>query len=379
MEEQYMNTKRFHQRRLGGAAALAASILLLVGCATAAEPSEKPAASNGGGGGLAAAKAAVDELEANPALDIEPLPEPAEEGVSVAVVNCTVPSCLPEGAKEPAEALGWTLKDFPYDAGKGPSEVVAAMDSAINSKPDVIVVSQGFGAALIQEQIDAAVASGIKVINIGSSEDPPGYSACIQCTPAMEAQGHALGNVALADAGSQTSVGIITDMNYSSLVSMTEGAQSTVEENGEGSTSHVIELNVTDNPANNASRTVSYLQRNPDIEYLLYTSPDLLAGTSSALAAAGIDVKVIAVNPSNAGDVAMLESGDVHTWIGGESAEGSYMWRVFDAAARAVQGAPIEPKMPITAMRLITKDNPDPSLAPPTNFKEIYMTAWGVN
>jgi ribose transport system substrate-binding protein len=374
-----MNKKLFGHRRGGGAVALAVSILLLTGCATAAEPSAEPGASNGGTGGFAAAKAAVDELAANPALEVEPLPEPAEEGISVAFVNCTVPSCLPDGGKEPAEALGWTVKDFPYDLGKGPSDVVSALDAAINSKPDVLVVAQGYGAALVQDKVDAAVESGMKVLNIGSSEDPPGYLACIQCTPAMEANGEALANVALADAGSPTSVGIVSDKNIAALVSMADGAASTIEENGEGSTSHIIELNVADNPAANAARTVSFLQRNPDIEYLLYTTPSLLPGTSSALAAAGLDVKVIAPNPSNTDEVAMITSGDVDIWVAGESGEKAYIWRVFDAAARAMQGAPIEPKMPISTMRLITKDNPDPALQAPTDFKEVYKTAWGVN
>jgi ABC-type sugar transport system substrate-binding protein len=375
-----MHQKIHSRRQFGGSIALAAAILLLAGCAsTGASESTSPTSSTGTTGGLAAAQEVYDELASNPPLEIEPLPGPVEEGISVAYVNCTIPACLPRGGEEPAEALGWSFDEFSYDLGKGPSDVVQAVESAIASKPDILIVSQSFGAALIQEQIDAAIESGMKVIAVGYNEDVPDYVACIQCTPALEAMGAAGGNVALADAGESTSIGVMIDKNYSFAVQMADGTQSAVAENGDGSTTQMVELSLADNPAANAARTVSFLQRNPDVEYLVTTTPAFLAGTSSALEAAGLDVKIIGLNPSNDGDVALIETGDVHLWVAGESGEKAFVWRAFDAAARAVMDAPIEPKEPITLMRLITPEDPDPSLQAPADFKEIYKTAWDVN
>lgn len=374
-----MNKKLLGQWRFGATAAVAASALLMAGCANGPASSDQTGSASGDAGAFAASQAVYDELLSNPPLKVEPLPKPAEKGVTVAVVNCTLPACLPGGGAEPGAALGWNVKDFPYDLAKGPSDVVAAMDAAIGSKPDVLIVAQNNAASLIQNQIEAAVATGIKVINIGSLEDPPGYLACIQCAPAADAQGAALANVALADAGSKTSIGFVTDKNISALVAIAKGGQSTVEKNGGGSTAKLLELSVVDNPAANAARTVSFLQRNPDVKYLVFTSPAFLPGTSSALKAAGLDVKKIVLNPSNDGDVEMVKTGDVDLWVAGESGDKAYIWRVFDAAARAVQDAPIDPKQPITAMRLITPDNADPSLQAPADFKKVYKSAWGVN
>ena len=344
------------RKRYKVVAAAAASVLLLAGCAPSEESNQGPETPSESTGGFAAAKEHADYLASNPPLEIESLPKPAEPGVTLAVVNCTLPSCLPNGAAEPGKLLGWNVLEFPYDYGKGPSDVVSALTAAIGADPDVIAISQGFGDALVQEQVDAAVESGIKFINIGSSEDSPGYSACIQCTPSMEANGLDLANVMLADAGAPTSVGIVTDKNYSALVSMAEGVQNTIEENGEGTTSELVELNLSDNPAANASRLVSFLQRNPDVEYLVYTTPSLLPGASSALAAANIEVKTIAPNPTSDGELELLMSGDVDIWTAAESGEGAWMWRVVDAAARALQGAPIEPKMPVGIPRVITAE-----------------------
>lgn len=369
-----MKKKLFRQRHFGAAAAAMLAVSFLAGCASGGSSGS----ASGASGGFAVAKVASDKISSNPALQIDSLPKPVEKGVSVAFVNCTLPSCLPGGGAEPAAALGWNVQDFPFDLTKGPSDFVASVQRAMASKPQVLLLTSVYPETLIQDQIDAAAQAGIKVIDIGGQLSP-GIAACIQCQPAMEAQGAALANVALGDAGAKTSVGIVIDKTLTPMVTMGKSAQATIQQNGEGSTSQMLELNVADNPAANASRTVSFLQRNPGVKYLLYTTPSLLLGASSALSAAGLNVKTVSINPSNAGDVAMIQSGGVYQWIGGESGDGAYVWRVFDAAARAVQNAPINPNQPVTTMRLITKDNATPALVAPADFQGIYKKAWGVS
>lgn len=369
--------KKVFRGQIGAGAAVMLAASLLAGCSSAGSSTGSPDTTSDSSGGFAAAKKVSDELLSNPALQIDPLPKAAEKGVSVAVVNCTLPSCSPGAGTEPAAALGWTVQDFPFDLTKGPADYVEAVKRAIASQPQVLLVTSVYPETLIQDQIDAAAKAGVKVIDIGG-ELSPGFVACIQCQPALEAQGAALADVALADAAAKTSVGIVIDKTLAPMVNMGQSAAATIKENGEGSKSEVLELNVADNPAANAARTVSFLQRHPDVKYLLYTTPSLLLGAGSALKAAGLDVKTISVNPSNAGDVALIQTGDVYKWVGGESSGGAFVWRAFDAAARAVQNAPIDPKEPVTAMRLITKDNAAPTLGAPTDFKSIYAKAWGV-
>lgn len=370
--------KKLIRGQIGAATTVMLAASLLAGCSSVGSSAGSPDTTSSLSGGFAAAKKVSDDLLSNPALQIDPLPKAAEKGVSVAVVNCTLPSCLPGAGAEPAAALGWKVHDFPFDLTKGPADFVASVERAIASQPQVLVVTVIYPETLIQGQIDAAAKAGIKVVDIGG-ELSPGYAACIQCQPAAAAQGIALANVALADAGAKTSVGIVIDKTLTTMVNVGQSAAATIKEKGEGSKAEMLELNVADNPAANAARTVSFLQRHPDVKYLLYTTPSLLLGAGSALKAAGLEVKTISVNPSNAGDVALIQTGDVYKWVGGESSDGAFVWRAFDAAARAVQNTPIDPKEPVTAMRLITKDNAAPTLGAPTNFKTIYAKAWGAN
>lgn len=372
-----MNSKII-RGKIGAMAAVILSASLLAGCSPAASTAGSKDTTGSLSGGFAEAQKVSDELLSNPSLQIDPLPKAVEKGVSVAVVNCTLPSCLPGAATEPAAALGWKVQDFPFDLAKGPADFVASVERAIAAQPQVLVLTVVYPETLIQAQIDAAAKAGIKVIDIGGQLSP-GYAACIQCQPAAAAQGVALANVALADAGAKTSVGIVIDKTLTTMVNMGQSAAATIKEKGEGSKAEMLELNVADNPAANAARTVSFLQRHPDVKYLLYTTPSLLLGAGSALKAAGLEVKTISVNPSNAGEVTLVQTGDVYKWVGGESSDGAFVWRAFDAAARAVQNAPIDPKEPVTSMRLITKDNAAPALGAPTDFKSIYTKAWGTN
>jgi ABC-type sugar transport system substrate-binding protein len=313
-------------------------------------------------------------------LVIAPLPKPAQKGARVAFVNCTLPSCLPGGAAAPGAELGWEVQDFDFDLGKGPTDYVNAVERALQTKPDVMIIQAVYPEPLIKDQIAAAAKAGIKVVDVGGHKASD-YVACIQCQPATEFTGAALAHVALADAGRKTSVGIVFDKTLAPVVSMSKGAQDAIAASGEGSTSHLVELNVADNPAANAARTVNFLQRNPDVEYLLYTTPGLMLGARPALDAAGLSdrVKSIGTNPSGPSEVGMLQTGEIFAWVGAESGGNAFVWRAMDAAARALQNAPIEPFEPLPSLRLITRENSDPELAAPTDFRSIYKRAWGIS
>ena len=137
-----------------------------------------------------------------------------------------------------------------------------------------------------------------------------------------------------------------------------------------------MEVSFANTPAANASTIVSFLQRNPDVKYLIYTTPSFVAGVSSALNAAGLtDIKTMVSSPSES-DIGLIAAGDVYQFLGTEAGAGRF-WPVVDAAVRAVQNAPIEPKSPIPPLRLINKDNANPSLAMPKDYKSVVRKGVG--
>ena len=369
-----MNMKPIRRRWLATTGAASLAVLVLAGCSTSGPDatSTTPASSEG----IQRAIAVQEQLLANEPKTVAPLPEVPEKGLDLAVVNCTLPVCARGAQAEPAAALGWTSTDFDFDLTKGPSDFVRAVEEAIASKPDALIITAVYPESLIQDQVNAAAAEGIKIVDYGGTAELPGFVACVSCFAATGAMGEALGNMALADAGEPTSVGVILDKTNGTLMSTADGVKKAIEENGDGSKAQNVEVSFANTPAANASTVVSFLQRNPDVEYLIFTTPAFVAGVKSALDAAGLEVKIMVSSP-NEDDIGLIAAGDVYQYLGTEAGAGRF-WGPVDAAVRAVQNAPIEPKTPIPAMRLINADNADPSLAMPTDYQRVFEEAWGV-
>ncbi len=269
------------------------------------------------------------------------------------------------------DVLGWQFEEIPFDVAKGPADVQRALTAAIAAKPDVIVITPVFPEASFQSQIESGIAQGIKFVDIGGTAQP-GYSACIQCAASLQALGGLAANIALADAGGTTDIAVAFDPNIAALQAEADGVKAEVAKNGDGSQVLDIEQKVSDTPANNNARVVSFLQRNPNVKYVIATS-GLQPATALSNAGLGSQVKVVGMYPLNDADVAAVKDGQVLAWAAGEFQ--SLYWRAVDAAARATEGAAMEQE-PIQSLRVMDQSNADVSLLDPANYQDIYKTAW---
>ena len=260
---------------------------------------------------------------------------------------------------------------MPYDISKGPSAVQQALTQAIAAKPDVILVTPGFPDAMFKSQIDSATKAGIKVIGIGGTNQP-GYSACIACATALGAVGTLAADVVLADAGGKTDIALTVDPTIASNVSEADGVKREVAKNGEGSRVLVVQQSVGATPAENAARVVSFLQRNPNVKYVL-TSAKFQAATALNSAGLGSRVKTVGYLPLSDSDVAAVKSGQILAYAAGELQ--ALYWRAVDAAARVMEGAEVAPE-PLGAMRVIDRSNADDALLEPADYEDIYKAAW---
>ena len=174
-----MSTKPIRRRSLATTAAVSLAVFMLAACSTS-EPTAKSttAASSAG---IQRAIAVQKQLLANQPLKVEALPEVPKKGMKLAVVNCTLPVCARGAQAEPADALGWTSTDYDFDLTKGPSDFVRAVEEAIAAKPDALIITAVYPESLIQDQVAAAAAAGIKVVDYGGTTELPGYVACVSC------------------------------------------------------------------------------------------------------------------------------------------------------------------------------------------------------
>jgi ABC-type sugar transport system substrate-binding protein len=357
------------------AATVVAVATLAAGCGSNSSSGSTGSTSGSGAsssGGIANAKATVAKYAANPPLEVSPLPSPPKASTYAIQVNCTIPACAPGAMKAAMDALGWKFQEMTYDISKGPSALQAALTQAIAAKPDVILFGANFPEATFQQQIDQGGKDGIKFIDIGGALTP-GYAACIQCHESLGALGALTADIALADAGSKIDIAVPSDNSIAPLKAEVDGIKQEVAKNGDGSKVLDVPQSVTATPAENASRLVSFLQRNPSVKYVIGTEKFL---PPAALNSAGLGsrVKLVGLYPLNASEVADVKEGRVVGYAVGELA--SLYWRAADAAARAVQGVKVDPIAPIQSLRVMNKSNADVSLLDPANYQDIYKKAW---
>jgi hypothetical protein len=367
------------KRAAGVAAAVVAVVTVVAGCggdsADSAGGSDSGSGSSSGsssGEGIAAARAAVEEFAANPPLEVSPLPEEPDPSTYAIQVNCTIPACAPGAMQAAMDVLGWQFEEITYDISRGPSALQQALSQAVAAEPDVILYGANFPEATFQEIVDSGTDKGIEFIDIGG-ELTPGYAACIQCRESLAALGALAADIALADAGGPVDIAVPFDAAIAPLQAEVDGVTQEIEENGEGSNVLEVEQSVAATPAENAARLVSFLQRNPSVEYVIATE-QFLHATALNSAGLGDRVKLIGMYPLSASNVAEVEEGRVLAYSVGELA--SLYWRAADAAARAVQGVEVDPIAPIQSLRVMNQDNADVSLLDPADYQEIYTEAW---
>ena len=367
-----MQMKSSWKRAAVVAAGVVAVTTVVAGCGSSSDAGSGSGSGSSASGGIARAQAEVKKFAANPPLTVDPLPSAPKTSTYAIQVNCTIPACAPGAMKAAMGALGWRFEEMTYDISKGPSALQQALTQAIAAKPDVILFGANFPEATFQSQIDSGAKDGIKFIDIGGALTP-GYSACIQCRESLAALGALAADIALADAGTKTDIAVASDNSIAPLKAEADGVKKEVAKNGDGSKVLEVSQSVSATPADNASRIVSFLQRNPTVKYVIATEQFVNAAAINS-AGLGSRVKLVGIYPLNSSDVSAVKGGQVLAYSTGELA--SLYWRAADAAARAVQGVKVDPIAPIQSLRVMNKTNADVSLLDPANYEDIYKKAW---
>jgi ABC-type sugar transport system substrate-binding protein len=354
----------------------------LSACGDSKSASSAPASKQAQTPGIQAAIDTVTKYTAEqPELDIPPLSKRPPQGKKIHLVWCTLPTCQENAGKRAFEMLGWHAKIFGYDLAKGPQGVVAAFDAALRDKPDYVMIAPVFPWVVVKKQIAAARKQGTQVVGVSGTDDWARYgvAACIACAPQYYETGALQVDAALADARSKTGIVYANDPTVTGGNQILEGARREAKAHGDGSTFDTLNLSAAKTPADNATTVVSYVQRHPEVRYLITSINDLIVGVPAALSTAGLAGRLTTIGGTpQLPDLGYLRRGTMRAAVAHEN--GTAQWRAVDFLARIAVGDPRPKDMlePTGWHQIINKANVPNGLPVPTRYEETYAKAWRV-
>ena len=314
--------------------AVVSASLLASACSSAEEESTGQAADVSG------AQAFADEYEAAPedlVLDA-PLGAAPEQGKYVISIETPQPisSAKNDAIQEAADVLGWRYQRILMgtDAEAAPK----AMDQAIALQPDAIHIS-GTPLTMLTRQIESADAAGIPVIadSIAGPPVPGVISTALDGDAQVVEWGKMVASQVIADSGGDANVAIFSITDYSILNVFTDAFTEQLKAQCPDCKAELVNQQVTDLGTKTPQSVVSTLQRDPSINYALFSFGDLVLGVDAALRGASLQDQVTFAGQTPTPDnLQSLQDGDNSVWVGFPVQ--ILGWRVIDMLAREFAG-----------------------------------------
>jgi ribose transport system substrate-binding protein len=317
----------------------------------------------------------------------EPLPS-VPEAKSVAFLVCPVEACETNVPylENAMGALGWDLTTISLDtANPG-----AAFQQALDAGVDYIALT-GVPLAAIEEQVAAAQEAGVPVFECFSTDAPTGegnglYAQC----GGTESVGNTAGELAdwvIEDSGSAANILFVTIRDFPILVAEEDAAAAHVEETCPDCTFEALSVTVEDLGAGRiAQQVASYVQANPDTNYVWFSFSNLSGGVSEALDGAGLldGVSLVGVLAEDT-QLQELVDGTNSAWT---AYPNDYaMWVLADQMARVATDS-WDPDLEAASSVLPTWVVADPAVAGellgthgwagPEGFEDAFRALWGV-
>ena len=346
------------------------------------EPSSTAAAASPG---EQAAAAYLAEYTKNPTSvgDLKPLTSRPPTGKSVIYLATPTPvaSRSGEAVKAAAEALGWEYGSV--DAGTTPAATANAFSAAVARKPDAIVFG-GTSASSLTQQIQQAKAAGITVGSIGTADGPTdGVLANLGGADQEAVYGKLVAAYFVVHGGPKAQATVVTLPAFPIFTSFVDSFRDAVKEWCPDCRTLVLDQQVGDLGTKTPANIAAFMQRNPDVKWLVGTTGDLTQGARAALNTAGIQgVNIIGEVP-NAANLTNLKAGTETAWAG--YAVDILSWRLVDVLARQFAGEKISEAAAVTLpVQMLTKDNVEEAqldhgyYVGVDNYKEQFAKLWQV-
>ena len=345
------------------------ALTLTVGGAAACS-SSKSSSSGGGGGGSSSAGGGGGSAQA--AANIEPLLKPPTSinitqplkakpatGKKICITQSSEPVTLEtnKGFADAAAAVGWTVSVVPE--GTGPEDPGKALGQCIDQHPDAIFIS-GQTLSTMRTQIERAKSEKIPVFQSDSGEpvaqDGSIYVMSLDSFQQTGAWGKMIADY-IATKGSKHT--LVVDLSlYPILHAFSEGVVNELKAVSPSTKTTLQDTQITDLIGGKIpSQVVSAIQRNPDIDWVVFCLGDMTTGLKAALTGAGLGSKVkIGGESASTANITALKNKDEDVWTG--FAAKIHGWRRIDAAARVFNGESLDPNNnALLPTQLLTQDN----------------------
>ena len=367
-------------RRVGQAVVVGAAIVAAIGAVGAPSTASSVPPASEQVDAVAAAGALVEQYTAaQPAVAPEPLASAPPSGLTLAMLTCGFPTCeaFLRGVEDAAAALGWEVEPFITDIS--PEAYAATWDRMLQSEPDLIAYTALLPNELVGEQLERAASSGAPMVAFGGGPAAPGVGAVYAGAAQNQLSGELMGAAAVADAATRGDVAeavFVWDPNTEVVMGpVRDGFVGTVEAAGGA----VAVLDVANGEIGRAvpGQVVSFLQSNPNTDYVAFTVADFAAGVPQALAAAGIEGARLLSRSPQAANLENVVNGDEWLHVAEEGAATG--WRAVDGLTRLLAGAPVEAAPPGWHQVLTAASIEDPATALDVpGVPDAYLAAWQV-
>lgn len=311
------------------------------------------------------------------------------EKKTVAFIVCADPTCsiLGDALQDAVENFGWDYVGINAPA----TDFGSAVQQAVDQRVDYIA-GTGSDIATFQNAFDSAADAGIPYFSCYSSDIPEGddnnlIANCYDLT-AVETYSRVLTSWIIEDSGADASIGVVNVPEFPTLSNAVPGVEETLAEFCDTCTSQPIDISLDVlSSGGTTNAIISFLQSNPDINYLYLAFGNFEPGLGQALKSAGLDdVKVVGVQPQQA-QIQSLINGETDAWIA--TPQENAMWTLADQMARYSTGDWNKEQERTAAIPPIyIVDTTDEAEAivdlqdgwpGPDGFKDQYKALWGLN
>jgi hypothetical protein len=251
-------------------------------------------------------------------------------GKKVAWISCELPSCPEVGEDWPtiAKLLGWELKVINVKSFEPAPGIQQALDWGAN-----YIAISGSPIALYQAQFDAGIAKGVKFTSAYTTDKPQGVDGGIEGllttvgdASYVEMAMKAFAPWIIADSNAEAKVVMVNIRDFPVLVAAEEALKANLAAGCAKCTFDVIPVTIEDLGGGKVPQAVaSYLQENPETNYVQFAFGGLPTGVSAALKTAGITNVKLVGGDFSAPNLQEVVDGTHSAWTSNPKAEASWI------------------------------------------------------
>ena len=231
-----------------------------------------------------------------------PLTSKPEEGKTLYLIHYNIPigERLVAPTEAAADALGWNFEALAVDP-LDPLSQANAVKQAIAGGADFIEVSSG-SAESIGAGLDAAREAGVPVFLQAGDTVPEGEKNWIFGNVNFDYVNEvtmALMDYAIVDGNGEADVLLLTTSDYPIVAAMNDYVEEEFPKNCETCEVQIENASAADLASGKApDLAVAAIRKNPDLKYIVVAVESSAVGMPQALAAAGIDAKILILGAS---------------------------------------------------------------------------------